>query len=200
MAGCLSSRTWLLAIIAVVAAGLVACQNGDDGGHSAAGPAAGEPTEAPATPKATPAETRSLPAAAGPTPALGERAVLLVTLEIDGPNTALLQSPSLRCAADFCAGFALLALREAEGIVDARSYVVDWDKGEWGFLVRYAPDVIGPEEVVAVYQRSLEEYPDPAYPAPHDVQWRTAQTAREEAPSTPSGTAERPAMTEREVR
>jgi peroxiredoxin len=97
------------------------------------------------------------------------KAVLRLTLNIEGPGTLLLQSPSLRCGADFCAGYLLSDLRKAAGVLDANSKVIDWQTGEWGFLVRYDSNRINPERIVALYQVSLSEHPDPLYPAPHQV-------------------------------
>lgn len=107
--------------------------------------------------------------AAGLAPPAGEPAILLVTPEVDGPDSVLLQSPSLRCAADFCAGYLLQDLRTAPGITYANSRVVDEATGDWGFLVKYDSARLTVDDVVMIYQRSLRERPDPLYPAPHQV-------------------------------
>lgn len=114
------------------------------------------------------------PEAAAPPPAEGEPAVLRITEELDGPGTMLLQSPSLRCAADFCAGYLLLDLREAPGVTNANSRVINQQTGDWGFVVTYDPARMSPDDITAVYQRSLTEHPDPVYPAPHRVEYLRA--------------------------
>lgn len=111
-----------------------------------------------------------VPEAAAPPPGEGEPAVLRMTTEIDGPETLLLQSPSLRCAADYCAGYLLQDFRETAGVQHANSRVIDQQTGDWGFVVTYDPSQLKPEDIIAVYQRSLTENPDPLYPAPHSVE------------------------------
>lgn len=114
------------------------------------------------------------PQPAAPAPAPGEPATLRVTRDMDGPGTVLLQSPSLRCAIDFCAGYLLQDLRDTPGVTNATSRVVDERTGAWGLLVTYDPAVLTVDEIVAVYQRSLTEHPDPLYPAPHRVEYARA--------------------------
>ena len=111
----------------------------------------------------------TVPYAAAPAPADREPAVLFVTPDVDGPNSMLLQSPSLRCTADFCAGYLLQDLRATPGITNANSRVIDQSSGAWGFVIKYDPVRLTAEEIIDVYQRSLTEHPDPLYPAPHEV-------------------------------
>jgi peroxiredoxin len=109
--------------------------------------------------ESTSAPAGTVPAAAAE--AVDGKAVLRVTLDIEGRGTLLLQSPSLRCGFDFCAGYLLMDLRKAPGVLDANSKVIDWRTGEWGFLVKYDARRINPERIIALYQVSLTEHPDP---------------------------------------
>jgi hypothetical protein len=85
------------------------------------------------------------------------QAVVRITVGIDGPGTLLLESPSLRCSASFCAGGILKALREMAGVTSARSRLVDEATGEIGFVVSYDETSVTPDDVVAAYQRSISE-------------------------------------------
>jgi peroxiredoxin len=117
---------------------------------------------------ASPPEPAGSVQAAAASPVNG-KAVLRVTLNVEGKGTLLLQSPSLRCGFDFCAGYLLSDLRKAAGVLDANSKVINWETGEWGFLVKYDSTRVSPERIIALYQTSLTEHPDPLYPAPHEV-------------------------------
>lgn len=82
----------------------------------------------------------------------------------------LLQSPSLRCGAGFCAGFLLQALQDMRGVRDATSRVINQQTGDWGFAITYDPALVTPAGVIAVYDSSLTTHPDPLYPLPHRVE------------------------------
>jgi thiol-disulfide isomerase/thioredoxin len=99
-----------------------------------------------------------------------EQAVVRVTVGSDGPGTLLLESPSLRCSASFCAGGILKALREMAGVTSARSRLIDEATGKVGFVVSYDEASVTPDDVVATYQRAITENPDPLFPAPHRVE------------------------------
>lgn len=99
-----------------------------------------------------------------------EQATLKITLDMFGPGTLLVQSPSLRCGAGFCAGNILKALRELRGVKSVNSRVVDEQTGDWGFAVTYDPLSATPDEIVATYEAALRQQPDPEYPLPHRVE------------------------------
>jgi len=97
-------------------------------------------------------------------------AMATLTVGSFGPNTAFLQSPSLRCGADFCAGGILKALRELWGVKSVNSRVVDGQTGDWGFAVSYDPQIATADEIVVTYEAALRQQPDPEYPLPHRVE------------------------------
>lgn len=120
---------------------------------------------------ASPPVAEAAPTSAPPAPGhAAEQATVKITLEMFGSGTLLLQSPSLRCGASFCAGFLLQALRDMQGVRDATSRVINEQTGDWGFAITYDPARVTPQDVIAVYERSLTEKPDPLYPLPHRVE------------------------------
>ncbi|MHB8631370.1 MAG: TlpA disulfide reductase family protein [Candidatus Limnocylindria bacterium] len=103
-------------------------------------------------------------------PATAQPATVKLSVGLFGPGTMLLQSPSLRCGAGFCAGFLLQALQNMSGVSDATSRVVNQQTGDWGFAITYDPALVTPAGVIAVYDSSLTTHPDPLYPLPHRVE------------------------------
>lgn len=103
-------------------------------------------------------------------PATAQPATVKLSVGQFGPGTMLLQSPSLRCGAGFCAGFLLQALQDMRGVRDATSRVINEQTGDWGFAITYDPALVTPAGVIAVYNSSLTTHPDPLYPLPHRVE------------------------------
>lgn len=97
----------------------------------------------------------------GTSPEGREPADLTVLLDPEGPGTLYLLSPVIRCDAGYCANHLLVALHAVPAVLEARG--APQGEGALAIFVRFDPSLGGPRDIVAAFQRALNERPDPVY-------------------------------------